>query len=195
MKILKAEFVLGVVKMDQIPTDPMPTIAFGGRSNVGKSSLLNALLGRKNLVKVSGTPGKTREISYFNINDTFFFADLPGIGYAKISKTYRAQISKMLNNFLEKAESLTGVVYLVDMKTAGTQLDVETFTNLKSHDVPVLLVCTKMDKLNQKDRRKQLDIITKKFNLQEPPICVSAHKKIGLDKVWGQLMQAITPIG
>lgn len=194
MKILKAEFVLGVVKMDQIPADPMPTIAFGGRSNVGKSSLLNALLGRKNLVKVSGTPGKTREINYFNINDTFFFADLPGIGYAKISKTYRAQISKMLNNFLEKAESLTGVVYLVDMKTAGTQLDVETFMNLKSHDVPVLLVCTKMDKLNQKDRRKQLDIITKKFNLQEPPICVSAHKKIGLDKVWGQLMQAITPI-
>lgn len=194
MKIMKAEFVKGVVKMDQLPEDNWPQIAFAGRSNVGKSSLLNALLQRKNLVKVSGTPGKTREINFFNINDAFYFADLPGIGYAKISKTYRAQITKMLNNYLEKSESLTGIVYLVDMKTGGTQLDVETFSNLQSHGIPMLMVCTKMDKLNQKDRKKQLDHITKKFNLTEPPICVSSHKRLGLDKVWGQLLQAITPV-
>ena len=194
MKIVKAEFVKGIVKMDQLPEDHLPQIAFAGRSNVGKSSLLNALLGRKNLVKVSGNPGKTREINLFNINDTFYFADLPGVGYAKISKTYRAQISRMLNNYLEKCESLTGLVYLVDIKTAGTSLDIETFNNLRSHEIPMMIVVTKMDKLKQKERKKQLDLIQKKFKLEAPPLCVSSLKKSGLDALWGQLLQAITPI-
>lgn len=180
--------------MDQLPEDGLPQIAFAGRSNVGKSSLLNALLGRKGLVKVSGTPGKTREINLFNINDTFYFSDLPGIGYARISKTYRAQISKMLNNYLEKCESLTGLVYLIDIKTAGTQLDVETFKNLQSHGVPMMLVVTKMDKLNQKERKKQVDVIIKRFNLDQAPLCVSSLKKSGLNQLWGQLLQAITPV-
>lgn len=193
MKIVSAEFVIGVVKMDQLPEDNIPQVAFAGRSNVGKSSLLNALLNRKNLVKVSGTPGKTREINFFLINKLFHLVDLPGIGYAKISKAYRKAISKTINNYLEHSKQLNGIVYLVDMKTGGTQLDVDTFSELIKSGLPVLMVCTKMDKLNQKERKKQLDHITKKFNLEIPPICVSAFKKTNLDQVWGQLLSAITP--
>ena len=175
-----------------MPQDGLPHIAFAGRSNVGKSSLQNALLGRKNLVRVSATPGKTREINFYLINKAFYFVDLPGIGYAKISKTQRASISKTLNGYLENSPTLIGLLYLIDIKTTGTSLDVETFGNLCSVDTPLLPVVTKLDKLNTKERNKNLLKIQEKFNLESSPLAVSSRTGKGLTLLWSHLSEAIT---
>jgi GTP-binding protein len=176
----------------QIPVDDLPQIAFAGRSNVGKSSLQNALVQRKKLIRTSSTPGKTREINFYKVNEAFYFADLPGFGYAKFSKSLRAKISKLITKYLEESPNITGIVYLIDMKTQGTAIDTEILDRFRELQLPTLVVCTKMDKLNQKDRKKTLVKIQEKFNLEELPLMVSSQKKQGLTEVWQALFEAIT---
>jgi GTP-binding protein len=192
MKIKSAEFVIGAASLAQIPVDDLPQIAFAGRSNVGKSSLQNALVQRKKLIRTSSTPGKTREINFYKVNEAFYFADLPGFGYAKFSKSLRAKISKLITKYLEESPNITGIVYLIDMKTQGTAIDTEILDRFRELQLPTLVVCTKMDKLNQKDRKKTLVKIQEKFNLEELPLMVSSQKKQGLTEVWQALFEAIT---
>lgn len=190
-RVFSAEFKVGATRLDQVPQDDLPHIAFFGRSNVGKSSILSALMGRRGLVKISAAPGKTREINFFQVNEAFYFVDLPGIGYAKVSLDLRDKMAGMIREYVEQCANLRGIVYLVDMRLAGTPLDVETIEILRKLGKPVLLVANKRDKLNQTDAGKALREIRKKFQLEEDPIAVSALTQVGFDALWNQLLEAL----
>lgn len=186
-----AEFVKGALKPDQYPEDDLPQIAFAGRSNVGKSSLQNSLLGRKKLVKVSGTPGKTREINFFLINESFYFVDLPGIGYAKLGRSTRKVMEKGLDAYTQDNPKLAGIIYLLDLKTGGTELDIFSVETLRDRGIPVLLVGTKKDKLNQKELNQSLKKIRERFGDEGKPLLTSSLKKSGLQELWLQVQNAI----
>jgi GTP-binding protein len=191
LKILSADFIKGVVDYKNIPEDDLVHIAFAGRSNVGKSSLQNALLGRKKLVRVSATPGKTQEINFYLINRAFYFVDLPGIGFAKMPGNLRKKISYLIADYTSKTPNLKGIVYLVDLRTTGTEIDIQAIENLRATGVPLLIIATKKDKLNQKEQRDAARKIKEKFELDQDPICISSLKKTGLDELWIHLLEVI----
>ncbi len=191
MKILSAVFSRGVVSLSQLPEDTLPQIAFLGRSNVGKSSLLNTLMGDRKLVKVSATPGKTRELNFFLVNDAFYMVDLPGIGFAKVSIAERDRMAERIRLYVEKSENLRGIVYLVDLRHGGTPLDIETVAKLRDIGRPVLVVGSKRDKLNQSELAKAMRQVQERFELDAPPIAVSSLKKTGVDQLWSALTEVL----
>jgi len=148
MKIISAEFMTSVGQISQLPKDGLPEIAFAGRSNVGKSSLLNTLFNRKKMAKVSSTPGKTRTLNFYRINDKIYFVDLPGYGYAKVSKSLHAEWKLLVEKYLTVSTRLKGVVVLTDMRHPLTALDVELLEWLNYGSIPFLVVGTKSDKLS-----------------------------------------------
>lgn len=190
-EIVTARFMLGATKLEETPKDKLPQFAFFGRSNVGKSSLLSTLMGRKGLVKISAAPGKTRELNFFLINDSFYFVDLPGIGYAKVSITLRDIMAERIREYVEKSRQLKGIVYLVDMRVAGTPLDIETVETLRSLGKPVLLVGSKRDKLSQADASKSLHTMKERFALDELPLALSSHTRQGVAELWEQIHSAL----
>lgn len=147
MKITSAEFVLGVASLRQLPKNGMREIAFLGRSNVGKSSLINKLCGRKSLARPSSDPGKTRELNYYLINKAFFFVDLPGYGYAKVPEQVRSSWGKLIEQYLKSREQLSLVVQLVDARHEPTELDMMMVGWLDYYEIPFLVALTKADKL------------------------------------------------
>lgn len=155
MKISSVEFVKSVASIDQIPKDGLKEVAFAGRSNVGKSSLINCLLNRKKLAKTSSTPGKTRYLNYFRINDRFYFVDLPGYGFAKVSRSERQQWRNLIEAFLNENDNLKGVISIIDSRVGATDLDLQLLDWLKSLEVPVQVVATKADKLSKSAMAKQ----------------------------------------
>ncbi|MGL1901154.1 MAG: ribosome biogenesis GTP-binding protein YihA/YsxC [Fibrobacterales bacterium] len=187
MIIHSAQFIKGAVNISGIPEDELPQIAFAGRSNVGKSSLQNALLNRKKLVKTSSTPGKTREINFFLINEKFYFVDLPGLGYAKLSKKLRGEISDFIGDYVFNSKNLRAVIYLIDIRTSGTSTDIDAIQHLLDTEIPVLLILTKQDKLNAKERNKAVKALMEKLDITQQPLMVSSFKKIGLDTVWSAI--------
>jgi GTP-binding protein len=191
VRIFSAEFIKSSVDLKDLPEDRLPQIAFLGRSNVGKSSLLNALMGEKALVKVSSSPGKTRELNFFKINDAFYFVDLPGVGYAKVSISRRDAMAESIRNYVERSEDLKGIIYLVDIRHGGHAIDVETVHSLRDMGCPVLVVASKRDKVGQGEFSKNRKIIQEKFGLLVPPIVVSSVKKIGLDSLWAEILSSI----
>ncbi len=190
-EIMTARFMLGATKLEDTPKDKLPQFAFFGRSNVGKSSLLSTLMGRKGLVKISAAPGKTRELNFFLINDSFYFVDLPGIGYAKVSITMRDIMAERIREYVEKSRQLKGIVYLVDMRVAGTPLDIETVETLRSLGKPVLLVGSKRDKLSQADASKSLHTMQERFGLDALPLALSSHTRQGVAELWVQIHAAL----
>ena len=157
MKITSAEFLTGAVSYKQYPDSAYPELAFAGRSNVGKSSLINSLLNRKKLVKTSQTPGKTQEINFFKINNDFIFTDLPGYGFAKVPQPVRKRWGKMIEDYLLKPETLLAVIFIIDLRRRPSQLDLSLQRWLEAHEVEYLLVGTKVDKLSQSEIKKQKD--------------------------------------
>jgi GTP-binding protein len=149
MKINKAEFISSSPDLKQCPKSDLPEFAFIGRSNVGKSSLINMLTDRKNLAKVSQTPGKTRLINHFNINDTWFLVDLPGYGYAKISKSEKPKLDKMINDFLQRRRSLRLTFLLIDSRHELLPNDKQFMTWLFQNHIPFVIILTKSDKLTR----------------------------------------------
>ena len=160
MKITKAEFIKGVIGDDYSLGDDLSQVAFFGRSNVGKSSVINSLVNRKNLVRSSKKPGKTREANFFRINESFYFIDFPGYGYAKCSQKDRDKLIKRILWYIQYADIKPKVVVLIlDIQVGITVLDNEMIKTLKENKHQVIIVANKMDKLNQKDlARKILDI-------------------------------------
>ena len=143
MKVHEAEIVISAVSPAQYPDTPLPEIALAGRSNVGKSSFINTLINRKNLARTSSKPGKTQTLNFYLIENTLHFVDVPGYGYAKVSKTERAKWGKMIETYLEQREQLRAVVSLVDLRHAPSQEDVQMYEFLKYYEIPVIVVATK----------------------------------------------------
>jgi len=161
MKINQSEFITSSTKIDQCPKPDKPEYAFIGRSNVGKSSLINMLTGRKKLVKVSGSPGKTITINHFLINENWYLVDLPGFGYAKRSKSERAKWEKMIRNYILKRTNLLNVFLLVDARHEPQKLDIDFIEWLGISQIPFVIVFTKEDKLKKMQLEKNLQAYKK----------------------------------
>jgi len=156
MDIKKAEFVKSSTRMEELPPANLPEYAFVGRSNVGKSSLINRLCNRKNLAKTSGTPGKTQLINHFLINENWYLVDLPGYGYAKVSKTLRQQFSDMIYDYLTLRENLMNIYVLIDIRINPQAIDLEFLEFLGTQELPFTIVFTKIDKLNSTKLEKNI---------------------------------------
>ncbi len=185
MKITRAEFLTSAAKKNQYPPEGPVEIAFAGRSNVGKSSLINLLTGRKNLAKVSGNPGKTRTINFFDIDGSWRIVDLPGYGYARVSKSESESWGKMMEDYLENRESLATVVQLIDCRHEPTAQDIQMFEYLRYYELSGIVVATKADKLSKNELSKNLAMIRRTLELDdnETLIAVSALKKTGVDSL------------
>ena len=205
MIIKKADIVALAVRPSQYPGDDKVEIAFAGRSNVGKSSLLNYLTGRRNLAKVSGSPGKTRTINFFDVTAKrtgkdpaqdieFRIVDLPGYGYAKVSKSVTDDWGTMMETFLRGRKNLRIVVQLVDIRHEPTAQDIQMYEYLKHYGLSGVVVATKADKLKRSQIGKSLSVIRKALDLTEEDtiIPVSALKHEGADKLMDVMEQIIT---
>ena len=181
MRITKSDIETVAVKPSQYPPENLKEIAFAGRSNVGKSSLLNLLTGRKKLAKVSGNPGKTRTINFFLINDEFRIVDLPGYGYAKVSKSVSESWGDMMETYIENWPNLVKIVQLVDIRHEPSKQDVQMYGYLKHFGLDGIVVATKADKVSRNQIPGQVKLIrqTLGLNKDDRVIPVSALKKTG----------------
>lgn len=188
MIIKTADFVISAFEPDQYPESEIPEIAFAGRSNVGKSSLMNALLKRKKLVKTSSTPGKTQSINYFLINESYHFVDLPGFGYAKVPKSVKKKWGPMMDTYFKIRKNLRVVVCLIDARRVISDLDVKLFDYLEKYKRHRILVFTKFDKLKKNERRDFKQKAKKKFGLDTRDyFTVSVLNKLGIEELWEEL--------
>lgn len=185
MRIIKSDLDTVAVKPSQYPPDTMPEIAFAGRSNVGKSSLLNLLTGRKKLARVSGSPGKTRTINFYLINDAFRIVDLPGYGYAKVSKSITENWGEMMETYFQNRTGLRKVVQLVDIRHKPSAQDVQMYGYLRHYGLDGIVVATKADKVSRNEMQKNLSVIRKTLELskEDRVIPVSALKKTGCEEL------------
>ncbi len=161
----RAEYIISAYSMAQLPDTGLPEIAFAGRSNVGKSSLINRLLGRKSLVKVSSKPGKTQSLNYFLVDDCCYFVDLPGYGYAKVPQQLKKQWQALITSYLENRETLRCVVVIIDLRHEAKKLDLDLVKWLRGRMIPVLIIYTKTDKLSGNKASKQARILDKSFGV------------------------------
>lgn len=180
-------FVAGVPSLDILPAPDLPEIAFAGRSNVGKSSLINALTGRKALARTSHTPGRTQQLNFFNIKDLFLLVDMPGYGYAKVSKKMRAEWSKLIKRYLKGRVTLRCVFLLVDSRHGLKESDIEMMKMMDEAAVPYRILLTKSDQIKKADEESTIQNISAALKkhpaaFPEPHLC-SAHKKIGITEI------------
>ena len=188
-----AEILLSAANKSHYTQDEIPEIARAGRSNVGKSSFINTLLNRKNLARTSGKPGKTQLLNFFNIDDKLRFVDVPGYGYAKVSKTERVKWGKMIEEYLTIRENLRAVVSLVDFRHEPSTDDVQMYEFLKYYEIPVIVVATKADKVPRGKWNKHESVIKKKldFDKNDDFIIFSSVNKDGLDAAWDAILEKI----
>ena len=187
MKIVSAEFMVSAASAKQFPPPVLPEIAFLGKSNVGKSSLINALLNRKSLVKTSGTPGKTRQVNFFLINNRFRFVDLPGYGFARVPQPEREAWQELCESYLSARENLRGVVMILDIRHEPPQLDQEMKAWLDHMGLTTLVVANKADKLKRGELVRALKAAAEALGLPAPPLAVSAKSNLGRDVLWKQI--------
>ncbi len=186
MNVTKAEMIITAGFSSQFPEHEMPEIAFAGKSNVGKSSLLNTMLNRRALARTSSQPGKTQTINFYSVQDTFMFVDLPGYGYAKVSKTDRERWGKLIEGYLEKRPQLKKIVLLIDIRHEVGNNDKMMYDWIKHYHDEVIVVATKMDKIKRSQVQKHLSVIRKGLNLmpEDTLIGFSAETKQGKDELW-----------
>ncbi|MEQ9187046.1 MAG: ribosome biogenesis GTP-binding protein YihA/YsxC [Cryomorphaceae bacterium] len=187
MHIQSSAFEKSSSKISECPQTALPEFAFIGRSNVGKSSLINMLLSRKDLAKTSGSPGKTRLINHFLINEAWYLVDLPGYGYAKVSKTDRKTFMKMIYNYFEKRENMFNAFVLVDSRHAPQPSDIEFMNWLGEHGIPFSIIMTKLDKLSSSELKKNKDAYHKRmledWERLPPFFYTSASARTGREEV------------
>ena len=190
MIINKSEFITSAVRREQYPEDGLNEVAFVGRSNVGKSSIINALTNRRKLAKVSQTPGKTRLINFFLINDRFYLVDLPGYGYAKVSKKEQESWGKTIETYLTDRDELKRVILLVDSRHKPTADDIMMYEWIKHFGYNCVVIATKADKISRGQYQKHMSIIRKKLQLEkdEKIIPLSSSKKTGVEDVWNEMV-------
>lgn len=183
------------VDVNQLPADQLPEVAIVGRSNVGKSSLINRLANRKNLAKSSSTPGKTRTINYYCFNKSWYLVDLPGYGFAKVAQSEKARWAKMVEKYLANRKTLRGVILLVDIRHSPSQEDRMMKDWLEHHQIPYMVVATKADKLSRSARQKNLAMIRKELELpiEQQPLAFSAASGEGKEELLQSLEEIMDP--
>ena len=189
MIIRDAKIEAVAVRASQYPQDNMAEIAFAGRSNVGKSSLLNLLTGRKSLARVSGSPGKTRTINFYDVNDCMYVVDLPGYGYAKAPKTEIAKWGMMIEEYLQKREELRAIILLIDIRHEPGKNDIMMYDWLKHYGYDIIIAATKSDKINRSQIQKHLSVIRKTLGLGPDDVLIpfSGEKKTGVQELWAEI--------
>lgn len=194
MEIKQAEFITSAVLQSQYPTDNRLEIAFVGRSNVGKSSLINTLTNRRKLVKVSGTPGKTKLVNFFLINNEFYFVDLPGYGYAKVSKVEKESWGKVIETYLLKRDQLKKIALLVDCRRPPTEDDIIMYKWIKYYNYDTVVVATKIDKLKKSEIQRNLKVIRDTLELQptDQLLTFSSLKKLGKEELLEVIEKTLT---
>jgi GTP-binding protein len=192
MKITSAEFVTSATKPSQYPPEGLPEIAFAGRSNVGKSSLINVLVNRKRLVKTSSTPGRTQLINFFAINDDVAFVDLPGYGYAKVPASVRKKWGPMIETYLSGRGTLKGVVVILDIRRTPREEEHNLIAWLEHYSIASILVLTKADKLSKTKQSKQLSVVARTLGVDTRDLIMfSAKTRKGRENVWQAIEQIL----
>ncbi|HIX35291.1 MAG TPA: ribosome biogenesis GTP-binding protein YihA/YsxC [Candidatus Limosilactobacillus merdigallinarum] len=191
MDVYSVELTISAVDQKQYPAGEQPEIAFVGRSNVGKSSLTNVLINRRNFAHTSSQPGKTQTLNFYHIEDQLYFVDVPGYGYAKVSKKQRADFGRMIESYLTQRPQLKGVIMLVDGRHAPTDDDIQMYQWLAYYQLPVLVVATKMDKVKGSRFTQTTKLVQNSLNLDKvtPLVLFSAKTKRGKDQVWQWIEQ------
>ena len=193
MEILKAEFITSAVEPEQYPTDHLPCVALVGKSNVGKSSMINTITNRNKLAKTSSQPGKTRLVNFYKINDAFYLVDLPGYGFARVSKKEKIKWGNMIETFLA-SPNLMGIVQLVDIRHNPTSDDITMINWIKHFNMPLIVLATKADKLGKTRIKPQINKIRKQLELSAeiPLIPFSSETGYGREEVLKALEQLFT---
>lgn len=192
MIIKSSDYAISAVKEEQYPKDYLPEIALAGRSNVGKSSLINSLLGRKNLARTSSQPGKTQTLNFYIVNQDFYLVDVPGYGYARVSQEQRQKFGEMIQDYLETRENLKGLILLTDSRHQPTKDDVAMYNYALYLNLPILVICTKIDKVKKSQENKVIANLNKEFDLAYDNVSVltySAVKKTHVKEVWDWIEQ------
>ncbi|MFD1362175.1 ribosome biogenesis GTP-binding protein YihA/YsxC [Lentibacillus salinarum] len=193
MKVTEAEIVISAVSQQQYPKNHLPEIALAGRSNVGKSSFINKLIQRKNLARTSSKPGKTQTLNFYKINDLFYFVDVPGYGYAKVSKKEREKWGVMMEEYFATRDVLKACVLITDIRHEPTEDDVLMYDYLKHYELPVIVIATKLDKIPKGKRVKHLNQTTRALNIDSGDVVIpfSAETGEGKDDAWHIIRQYI----
>ncbi|MBX0358898.1 ribosome biogenesis GTP-binding protein YihA/YsxC [Halobacillus sp. Nhm2S1] len=190
MKVNSADIVISAASKKQYPKTPIPEIALAGRSNVGKSSFINRMIQRKNLARTSSKPGKTQTLNFYIINDKFHFVDVPGYGYAKVSKKERAKWGEMMEEYFAEREQLKATALIIDIRHKPTEDDQLMYDYLKHFELPVMVIATKLDKIKKGQRKKQLKMIFDVLEMEEEDALIpfSSETGEGKDVAWRTML-------
>ncbi|MBK3493462.1 YihA family ribosome biogenesis GTP-binding protein [Viridibacillus sp. YIM B01967] len=189
MKVHNVEMVISAVRPAQYPEDGLPEFALAGRSNVGKSSFINRMIGRKSMARISSKPGKTQTLNFYKIEEQLFFVDVPGYGYAKVSKSEREAWGKMIEQYFTSRPILKAVVLIVDIRHKPTVDDCMMYDFLKHYNIPVIVVATKADKIvkGKWDKHKKVVKDVLDMDPSDPLILFSSEKSMGMDIAWAEI--------
>ena len=189
MKINEIELIISAVRESQYPTDIKPEFLLVGRSNVGKSSFINTIINRKNYARTSATPGKTQTLNFYKINDEFYLVDAPGYGFAKVRNSLKKKFGLIIENYLKSRDNLKMVFLLIDFRHKPTEDDILMYNYLKYYNIPVTIVCTKVDKVSNNSFEKNKNIIMKELNIKDNDnlILFSGVTKLGKDSIYEEI--------
>ncbi|CAH0273780.1 MULTISPECIES: ribosome biogenesis GTP-binding protein YihA/YsxC [Peribacillus] len=189
MKVTSSDIVISAVKPEQYPNTPIPEFALAGRSNVGKSSFINKMINRKNLARTSSKPGKTQTLNFYIINEALHFVDVPGYGYAKVSKTERDAWGKMIETYFTSRDQLRAALLIVDLRHPPTKDDIAMYGFLKHYDLPRIVIATKADKIPKGKWQKHLKITRQTLNMEKEDelLLFSGETGEGKEQAWGVL--------
>ena len=189
MKVHNVEMIGSFVREEQFPEDGLPEFALAGRSNVGKSSFINRMIGRKAMARISSKPGKTQQLNFYRIEEQLYFVDVPGYGYAKVSKSERAAWGKMIEKYFMGREQLRAVVLIIDIRHEPTNDDQMMYDFLKHYNIPVIVVATKADKIpkGKWDKHKKVVREVLQMEKEDPLLVFSSEKGLGFEEAWAEI--------
>jgi GTP-binding protein len=193
MKVTQAEFIISAVGPKQYPEDALPEIALAGRSNVGKSSFINKMLNRKSLARTSSKPGKTQTLNFFKINNIFYFVDVPGYGFARVSKTEKEKWGNMIEEYFTSRKELKTAIQLIDVRHPPTKDDQAMYSFLKYYEIPVIIIATKVDKISKGQWQKHEKIVRETLQMDKADSLVlfSSETGQGKDEAWKMILERI----